>query len=78
MEQKEKDLKCAQQDYHGFSLIFLAVSFFLTIGLWLPEPYQIQPTLWLATVIGVSLLCACSCHLLSYRAKIQLDKLENK
>lgn len=78
MEKKDKDLKHAEQDYHGFSLIFLAISFFITIGLWLPEPYRIQATIWLASVIGVSLLLACGCYLLSYRAKTQIEKHENE
>ncbi|WP_054711671.1 YrhC family protein [Bacillus sp. JCM 19041] len=74
MEKETKSLKYAQQDYQAFSIVFLAISFFLTIGLWLPAPYRIETTVLFASVIGASLLFSFSCYGLSCRAKKKLEK----
>ncbi|WP_078390897.1 YrhC family protein [Shouchella patagoniensis] len=74
MEKEIKSLKFAQQDYQAYSIVFLAVSIFLTIGLWLPAPYRIETTVLFACVIGASLVFSLSCYGLSCHAKKKLEK----
>lgn len=71
-------LKQDQHDYQLFCLLFLGAGLFLTIGFWLPEPYQIHDTSVqiYSGIIGAAIVFAGCCFGLSYLAKQKLKKHE--
>ncbi|KQL55930.1 MULTISPECIES: YrhC family protein [Bacillaceae] len=77
MDQRDK-LVYAKKDYHAFCLVFLGIGFFLTVGLWLPEPYRIETTLALAVIVGACLVFSSGCFVFSWLANMRLQRLNNK
>lgn len=77
MDQKDK-LHYAQKDYHAFCLVFLGIGFFLTIGLWLPEPHRVETSVPLAIILGICLLSSSCCYGLSWLANVKLQRLNNE